>query len=394
MMDIQYYKAQDLIMAEYNPRQLTKDQYTQLKDSIERFGLVDPLIVNKNKDRKNILVGGHQRLRIARKMGMVDIPCVEVDLKLDQEKELNIRLNKNVGEWDYDSLANYFDVGELMDWGFSDDELQFYEEEPKQGLIDDDEIPEVEEAITKQGDLWILGEHRLLCGDGTIKSNVEYLLENKNIDLILTDPPYCSGGFQESGKVVGSVGSTSEKKIIINDRLSTRGYTALLKSVFANINPNFIYAFTDWRMWVYLFDIFESSSFNVRSMITWDKGTAGMGRGWRAQHELIMWGCKITPPYDRKYGGAGNVLNVKRSGNKLHTTEKPVELIEKIIKNTPFVKTVADPFIGSGTTLIACEKTNRKCYGMELDPHYCDVIVKRWEEFTGNKAERVEAASA
>ena len=216
MMDIQYYKAQDLIMAEYNPRQLTKDQYTQLKDSIERFGLVDPLIVNKNEDRKNILVGGHQRLRIAREMGMVDIPCVEVDLKLDQEKELNIRLNKNVGEWDYDSLANYFDVGELMDWGFSDDELQFYEEEPKQGLIDDDEIPEVEEAITKQGDLWILGEHRLLCGDGTIKSNVEYLLENKNIDLILTDPPYCSGGFQESGKVVGSVGSTSEKKILIH----------------------------------------------------------------------------------------------------------------------------------------------------------------------------------
>ena len=110
-------------MAEYNPRQLTKDQYTQLKDSLTRFGLVDPLIVNKHKSRKNILVGGHQRLKIAKEMGMDKIPCVEVDLPLDQEKELNIRLNKNVGEWDYDSLANYFDVGELTEWGFSENDL-------------------------------------------------------------------------------------------------------------------------------------------------------------------------------------------------------------------------------------------------------------------------------
>ena len=122
-INIQYYKASDLIMAEYNPRQLTKDQYVQLKDSIERFGLVDPLIVNKHKERKNILVGGHQRLKIAREIGVTDIPCVEVDLSLDQEKELNIRLNKNVGEWDYDSLANYFDVSELMEWGFTEEQL-------------------------------------------------------------------------------------------------------------------------------------------------------------------------------------------------------------------------------------------------------------------------------
>jgi len=131
-MKIQYYKSNDLIMAEYNPRQLTKDQYSQLKDSITRFGLVDPLIVNKNKERKNILVGGHQRFKIAKEMGIDDIPCVEVDLTLDAEKELNIRLNKNVGEWDYDALANYFDVGELTDWGFSNDELQFYEDEEKE----------------------------------------------------------------------------------------------------------------------------------------------------------------------------------------------------------------------------------------------------------------------
>jgi hypothetical protein len=118
-----YYPTEKLIFAEYNPRQLTKDQYKALRDSIERFGLVDPIIVNKHKDRKNIVVGGHQRIRIAQDLGIKDIPCVEVELDADREKELNVRLNRNTGEWDWDALANCFDVGELSDWGFSDKEL-------------------------------------------------------------------------------------------------------------------------------------------------------------------------------------------------------------------------------------------------------------------------------
>ena len=117
------YPIGALIFAEYNPRQLTKDQYKGLRDSIERFGLVDPIIVNKHKDRKNIVVGGHQRIRIAQDLGFKKIPCVEVELDADREKELNIRLNKNVGEWDYDALANHFDVGELTEWGFTDENL-------------------------------------------------------------------------------------------------------------------------------------------------------------------------------------------------------------------------------------------------------------------------------
>ena len=128
-MEISYYNPTELIAAEYNPRQLTKDQHKDLTDSIKRFGLVDPLIVNTHKERKNILVGGHQRLKIAQELNIKEIPCVEVELNPDQEKELNIRLNKNSGEWNYDALANYFDVGELTEWGFTDDELQFYETE-------------------------------------------------------------------------------------------------------------------------------------------------------------------------------------------------------------------------------------------------------------------------
>jgi len=140
-LNITYYKPSELIAAEYNPRQLTRDQHKELTDSIVRFGLVDPLIVNIHKERKNILVGGHQRLKIAQELNIKEIPCVEVELNPDQEKELNIRLNKNSGEWDYDALANNFDVGELTEWGFSDTDFGVDYSEANQE-IDVDEFSE------------------------------------------------------------------------------------------------------------------------------------------------------------------------------------------------------------------------------------------------------------
>ena len=197
------YDVSNLIFAEYNPRELTKDQHQDLKDSITRFGFVDPLIVNTNKERKNILVGGHQRLKIAKELGYKDVPCVEVDLTPDKEKELNVRLNKNTGQWDWDALANHFDVGELIDWGFNEDELQFNEPDEINGLIEDDDVPEVDECITKQGDLWILGEHRLLCGDATKKEDVERLMDGQKADMVFTDPPY---GIKHSGKGITANG--------------------------------------------------------------------------------------------------------------------------------------------------------------------------------------------
>ena len=143
-MQIVEYSSSDIIAAEYNPRQLTKEQYSNLKDSLQRFGLVDPLIINKNKERKNILVGGHQRLRIAREMGMDKIPCVEVDLELEKEKELTIRLNKNVGEWDYDTLANNFDVKDLVEWGFKEKEFSDWLDVPG---VDEPEYEVSEELL-------------------------------------------------------------------------------------------------------------------------------------------------------------------------------------------------------------------------------------------------------
>ena len=376
-------------MAEYNPRQLTKDQHSQLKDSIKRLGLVDPLIVNKNKERKNMLVGGHQRLRIAKELGINKIPCVEVDLNMDQEKELNIRLNKNVGEWDYDSLANYFDVGELMDWGFTDDELQFYEDEPEQGLIEDDEIPEVEEAITKQGDLWILGEHRLLCGDATKKEDVDLLMDGKKADMVFTDPPYnvdYNGGTKKRSKIKND-NINNFFEFLYNSFLILNDFMINGASIYVTHadmeRKNFTKAFLD-------------ANFKLSSILIWVKNNSTFGRQdyfWK--HEPILYGWKKGNSH-KWYGDfkQDTIWNIDRpSKSKKHPTMKPIELIIKAINNSSKIKNILlDVFLGSGSTLIACEKTNRKCYGMELDPHYCDVIVKRWEEFTGKKAKRVERA--
>ena len=376
-INIQYYKANYLIMAEYNPRQLTKDQYTQLKDSLTRFGLVDPLIVNKHKTRKNILVGGHQRLRIAKEMGLDNFPCVEVDLPYDKERELNIRLNKNVGEWDYDSLANHFDVGELTEWGFSDDELQFWIDEPTEGLIEDDEIPEVELAITKQGDLWMLGDHKVLCGDATKKEDVERLMDNQKADMVFTDPPY--GVKRDKG--LGVQQGFRGKGKVIPHRVYEGGWDAETppKKSFDLMLNN-----TDKAI-IFGGNFFTDKLPQANHWIVWDKKTKMPTFG---DAELMWTNIKRNSVsiIEHEYSGL-----IGREKERYHPTQKPVALLCKVLNDyTDLNETMLDPFSGSGTTLIACEKTKRKCYGMEIDPHYCDVIVKRWEGFTGKKAERVE----
>ena len=368
------YPIDKLIFAEYNPRQLTKDQYKDLKDSITRFGLVDPMIVNTHKQRKNILVGGHQRVRVAKDLGFEEVPCVEVKLTLDKEKELNIRLNKNTGEWDYDALANYFDVGELTDWGFTDDELQFWAEEPTEGLIDDDEVPEVEEAITQTGDIWMLGDHKVLCGDATKKEDVERLMDGQKADMVFTDPPY---GINYN--------KLSDGTSIQNDGFE---FEQIISDALANVEVDIAYVCGDAKNTSAF--LRATSYLGVpKSCIVWVKPIQHRMHRYEPCHEFIWyWGDNGSPFY------GSNVFEAKREIEKYHPTVKPVELMEYCINSHFDKKNVLDLFLGSGSTLIACEKTNHKCYGIEIDPHYCDVIVKRWEEYTGNKAERIEAASA
>jgi DNA modification methylase len=389
-IDITYYKPTELIAAEYNPRQLTKDQHKDLTDSIKRFGLVDPLIVNTHKERKNVLIGGHQRLKIATMLGLKEIPCVEVELNPAKEKELNIRLNKNVGEWDWDALANYFDVGELTEWGFTDDELQFYEDEPTEGLIDDDEVPEVEEAITKSGDIWLLGDHRLLCGDATKKEDVERLMDGQKADMVFTDPPY---GVEYEG------GSKKWKKLEGDTKGFERYYDAVAKAKEYIKDEGSLYICFAGMKSEQVFQSLREGGLNLKNMIIWSKNNAqfGMlGANYHQKHEPILFACN-----GKRYNWYGKknevtVWEIARAHkNEYHSTQKPVELVVRAILNSSKSEhLIMDLFCGGGSTLIACEKTNRKCYGMEIDPHYCDVIVKRWEEYTGNKAERIEAANA
>ena len=223
----------------------------------------------------------------------------------------------------------------------------------------------------------------MLCGSSSTDEGTKFF---GRCDLVLTDPPYCSGGFQESDRSGGSVGTSGKHKRIVNDRLSTRGYQALMRAAIFSIDAPFFYVFTDWRMWTSLFDVAEAAGAGVRSMVVWNKQTPGMGLGWRAQHELVMWAGRKQPKYDKHWGGLGNVISLNRQPNILHTTQKPVELLEKLLEGAPWVETVGDPFLGSGPTMIACEKHGISCKGGELDAAYVDVAVKRWQEFVGKDA--------
>ena len=382
------YPIVDIIFAEYNPRELTQIQHQDLKDSITRFGLVDPLIVNTHKERKNILVGGHQRLRIVKELGYKDVPCVEVNLTPNKERELNVRLNKNTGQWDWDALANHFDVGELLEWGFSEDDLQFYDPEPLPGLIDDDDVPEVEEAVTQSGDMWLLGEHRVLCGDATKKEDVERLMDGQKADMVFTDPPYgvdYDGGMKKQNKLK-------------NDNLGTEIYSLFMPYAVESLKD-------DGAFYVWYADATATatatadSGLVISAQIIWAKNHAQFmsSAKYKGKHEPCFYAHKKGKT--AKWYGENNEVTLweydRASKNEYHPTQKPIALSERAKKNSsPKNGIVLDLFLGSGSTLIACEKTNRKCYGMEIDPHYCDVIVKRWEVYTGKQSERIEAASA
>ncbi len=389
-MKIVETKLSDLIFAEYNPRQLSKEQFQQIKDSITRFGIVDPIIVNSNKDRKNIIIGGHQRVKVALEMGIDTVPCHFVNLTRDKERELNIRLNKNTGEWDWEILAGAFDVDELIEWGFSEDELSFPDPPAIEGLTDEDAIPEVVEPITKPGDLWLLGEHRVLCGDATISTDVDRLMDGEKADMVFTDPPY-GVDYSSMNKTMyyvnGKKGKPRDK--IIGDS-STDIYPEVLP-VLNDVCNGPIYIFCGAGKESALLKAINDNRINLINTLVWDKqrfGGQAIAANYKPCFELFYY--LIGKNKKRAWCGPNNeqtIWRLKRDNiSEFHPTQKPVELSEKAIRNHS-VGLVLDLFLGSGSTLIACEKTNRKCYGMELDPHYCDVIVKRWEEFTGKKAE-------
>jgi DNA modification methylase len=381
-MKIESKLITDLKPATYNPRQISTKQYKDLKESIKKFGLVDPIIANKD----NTVIGGHQRLKICKELKHIEIDCVVLDLSKEEERELNIRLNKNTGDFDMDILANEFDIDELVDWGFKHIDLDINIDKIVEGNTEDDHIPEVKESRVKLGDVWQLGNHRLMCGDSTKESDVNKLMNGEKADMVFTDPPYN----------VDYDGGSKKREKIKNDKLND--FSQFLNSCFSNMHlfmkdGSCIYITHSEVERLVFTETFKISGFQLSSIIIWVKNnsTFSMNKDYKWKHEPIIYGWKKG---SHKFYGDNTQDTVwlynRPNKSKLHPTTKPVELINKAIKNSSKKKEIVlDIFLGSGSTLIACEKTNRVCYGMELDTKYCDVIIERWEQFTGQKATKL-----
>tara|TARA_Y100001937_G_scaffold22983_1_gene32910 strand:+ start:12 stop:1229 length:1218 start_codon:yes stop_codon:yes gene_type:complete len=383
-MNIQNIKTQDIKPYLENPRQ-NKNAINVVKKSLQEFGFQQPLVLDKD----NIVVAGHTRLEAAKQLNIKEVPCIIADnLSEERIKAYRIMDNKSAeyASWDLQLLTQELNDLIKMDFdleltGFSDDELDDLglhynlDEFVEEGLSDEDEIPELEEdSISKDGDLWILGSHRLLCGDATSFDAVDKLMNNKKADMIFTDPPYG----------VDYVG-------VNND--SRDGLEELLRNVFANYitvsrSGASCYVFHSDRCADIFHRVFREF-FHFSSMIIWFKNTLTLSQtDYQSQHEPCMYGWNKNGTH-KFYGDRKQISVWQNSKEKFsgHTTNKPVNFIIQALKNSSLeAHIVLDLFGGSGSTLIAGEATARKCYMMELDPKYVDVIVKRWQNYTGKDA--------
>ena len=340
-----------------------------------------PIVVNPDM----IVLGGNMRLKACKAAGLTEAPVYIASWEEAKANAFIIKDNVGFGEWDWDILANEWDATELEEWGL---DVWQPDEEPTEGLTDPDEVPEVpEEPKTKLGDLYILGEHRLLCGDSTKAEDVEKLMNGEKADMVFTDPPY--GVNIQGGKNNSTIaGDLTQTAIPFSFDLAVS--TATKESA------RLYFCGGEGNIGLYA-KLFERFCRQLPRHLIWVKESFVMKpNGYHNQYEIIFHGYKAGGGgLNNWFGGrtedeASDVWQLKRDNRSdyLHPTQKPTSLPARAIKNSaPAKGLVYEPFGGSGSTLIACQETGRKCYGMELDPKYCDVIVKRWEDFTGKKAE-------
>ena len=398
----------DLKPAEYNPRKISPQDRNQLKKSIIKFGLIDPIIVNKHKGRENIIIGGHQRYYLAKDLGLKQIPCVYVDIDAEAEKELNLRLNRNTGEFNYELLQEY-DIELLEDVGFEDIEIDEFiiGKEPEEDNFDIDKVIEGGEPICKSGDLWQLGDHRLMCGDSTSIEDMKKLIGNNDIKLCFTSPPYNMAGNRYRN---------------YDDNLKSQEYIDFNINTIKNIRP-YLKGYLFWNIsynknsrweWIEIFyRITKETGINFLEKIVWDKGhgtpITSKKQLTRQYEDIYLGGTETEMENELTEAYLGTTLKNhafnKRTGKgitnywrittgntqtKKHSACFPVALpVKAILLMSIYNENILDPFIGLGYTLISCEKTTRNCYGMEIDPTYCDVIIKRWSEYTGQEAKRL-----
>ena len=382
-----------------NPRILKDDKFAKLTQSIKDFPQmldIRPIVVNDDM----IVLGGNMRLKACKEAGLSEVPVIKVDdLTEEQQREFIIKDNVGFGEWDWDLLANEWDTDLLEDWGL---ELDFNpEDDDNAGLTDEDDTPEVtENPVSKVGDIWLLGEHRVMCGDSTNGGDVALLMNGEKADICFTSPPYNAGSLEIRGNK-----STEKKYNSFEDNQTSEDYFNFLyknlvcmmevsNEVFYNIglvqnNKNTI------------FQIITEFGDKFKDIIYWKKNTVAphiqKGIVNNLVEFIICFGDGkrkfLNPQFSQ--GSYWNVIEGSNASSNdysdIHKATFPVYLPENIIDNFSNKNSIViDCFLGSGTTLIAAEKKNRKCYGMELDEKYCDVIVKRWQEYTGKKAIHAE----
>jgi len=374
-------KISELIPAEYNPRYITDEALEHLKASIQRFEAVEPVLVNMHPDRKNIIISGHQRIKAAKSLGLETFPCVELNLDKDKERELNIRMNKNTGAWDWDELAVHFDVEELTDWGFSEDELfGNIEEEEHEAEEDDYEVPDEIQTDIVLGDLIEIGDHRLLCGDSTDSDMVQKLLEGAEPMLMVTDPPYgvnydANWRNKALRKDGSSIGARATGKVSNDDNADWTQAWSISPSKVAYV----------WHAGKYAGIVqksLEDCGYEIVSQIIWNKSNFAIGRGdYHWKHEPCWYAVKKGSKHHFIAGrDQSTVWDIPKPSKSEtgHSTQKHIDCMAIPIQNHEGA--VYDPFLGSGTTMVAAHQLKRKCYGMELDPKYCQVIIDRMQK--------------
>ncbi len=474
-LNILYVPIDSLRPSEYNPRFWSKEAIAQLKESVKRYGFVDPLLVNSANNRKNIVIGGHFRLSIAKELGIKEVPVVYINIPdIEKEKELNIRLNKNLGDWDWGLLAD-FDEDFLAGIGFSDEEMdQIF------GLEIDEEF-DVERELNKvlagglkgvkDGDLWQLGEHRLVIGDCVERKNWKKVLGQEKFDFLFSDPPYKlsyarrmrkiktnEGTKLKKDRVYESVGMTDKKGrfkgwvktkngfgyrgqrsyLGVEKRGGVPGYDEWLSlaNKFQNPKGANVMIFENWRNTVELWQALEKY-WRIKNMVIWWlpnrcqgfsrpgfffqkydvsplAGEGILNEGYEEElenylkekgqklldtYEVILYGQQGKAYWDKKKGTRWARVNdhitwtaetEKSGGQNIVFGTKPIQVLVPYIKIlSPRNGIVVDCFAGSGSTIIASEIMKRKCRAIEVSEIYAEVILSRWEKFTGKKAKKL-----
>jgi len=386
-MEFKKLPIDSLVPASYNPRKKLKPgdkEFEKIKNSVTEFGYVDPVIVNQDMT----VIGGHQRITVLKTLGYTEIDCVVIDIDKTREKALNVALNKVTGEWNQELLADLIKDLQSLDYdvsftGFEPPEIdQLFNDVHSKEIKEDDfdvEKELAEPALTKRGDVWLLGRHRLVCGDSTDSSVFDLLMDGNKANLVVTDPPYNVAYEAKAGKIQ-------------NDNLKDDEFYTFLLKAFTNMAEAMerdasIYVFHADTEGLNFRKAFKEAGLYLSGVCVWAKQSLVLGRSpYQWKHEPILYGWRKDGKHnwyaDRKQS---TIWNFDRpSKNDLHPTMKPIALCAYPITNSSMSNCIVlDPFGGSGSTLMACEQTNRICYTVEMDEKYADVIVKRFCQILG-----------